>query len=60
MLPHVEETFAPYAEESLSLVKIEALFVYGDPTPEIRAKLDAFGVTYLASFDGTPSKRPVP
>ncbi|MBU1385195.1 MAG: hypothetical protein ACT6R7_09735 [Brevundimonas aurantiaca] len=52
LLPHVEETFAPYAEEFLSLVKIEALFVYGDPTPEIRTKLDGFGATYLASFDG--------
>lgn len=52
VLPHVEQTFAPYAEEFLSLVTIDALFVYGDPTPEIRAKLDGFGATYLAPFDG--------
>jgi hypothetical protein len=52
LLPHVEQTFAPYAEEFLSLVKIDALFVYGDPTPEIRARLDGFGATYLSPFEG--------
>ncbi|MEN5362742.1 hypothetical protein [Brevundimonas intermedia] len=52
VISHVEETFAPYAEEFLSLSKIEAVYVYGEPTPEIRAKLDAFGAVYLAPFDG--------
>ena len=52
VLPHVEQTFAPYADEFLSLVTIDALLVYGDPTPEIRAKLDGFGATYLAPFAG--------
>jgi quinol monooxygenase YgiN len=52
LLPHVEKTFAPFAEEFLSLAKIEKLFVYGEATPEIRAKLDGFGAIYLTPFDG--------
>jgi quinol monooxygenase YgiN len=52
LLPHVEQTFAPHAEEFLSLATIDKLYVYGDPTPEIRAKLDSFGATYLSPFDG--------
>lgn len=52
LLPHVEQTFSPHAEEFLSLATIEKLYVYGDPTPEIRAKLDSFGAIYLSPFDG--------
>ena len=52
VLPHVEQTFAPYAEEFLSLVTIDALYVYGDPTPDVRAKLDTFGALYLVPFAG--------
>ncbi len=52
LVPHVEQTFAPFAEEFLSLVTIEKLFVYGETTPEIRAKLDGFGPVYMRSFDG--------
>jgi len=52
LLPHIEKTFAPFAEKFLSLAKIEKLFVYGETTPEIRAKLDGFGAIYLVPFDG--------
>jgi quinol monooxygenase YgiN len=52
LLPHVEQTFAPYAEEFLSLAEIDSLYVYGDPTPEIRAKLDTFGAIYLSPVTG--------
>lgn len=52
LLPHVEQTFAPHAEEFLSLARIDSLYVYGDPTPEIRAKLDAFGAIYLRHLAG--------
>ncbi|MCL9981513.1 MAG: hypothetical protein NBV60_00005 [Erythrobacter sp.] len=52
LLPHVEQTFSPYAERFLSLATIDQLFVYGNPTPEIREKLDSFGATYLAPFVG--------
>ena len=52
VLPHIEQTFAPYAERFLALAKIEKLFVYGNPTPDIRAKLDGFGAVYLSPFSG--------
>lgn len=52
VLPHVEQTFAPYAEEFLRLAKIDRLFVYGAPTPDVCAKLDGFGAIYLAPFAG--------
>ena len=52
VLPHVEQTFAPFTDAFLKLVRIEKLFVYGEPTPPIRAKLDGFGATYLAPFTG--------
>jgi quinol monooxygenase YgiN len=52
VLPHVEQTFSPFAETFLSLVKIEALYVYGQPTAEIRARLDGFGAVYLTPFEG--------
>ena len=52
LLPHVEETFAPYAERFLELAKIEKVFVYGDPSAEIRAKLDGFGAIYFAPLAG--------
>lgn len=52
LLPHVEQTFAPFAERFLKLAKIQKLFVYGDTTPEIRAKLDGFGAEYFTPFAG--------
>jgi quinol monooxygenase YgiN len=52
LLPHVEQTFAPFAERFLELAKIEKLYVYGHTTPEIRAKLDAFGAEYLTPVAG--------
>jgi hypothetical protein len=51
-LPHAEQTFAPFAKEFLSLCKIEKLYVYGNVTAEIKAKLDGFGATYFEPFDG--------
>lgn len=52
LLPHVEKTFAPFAETFLSLAKIDALYVYGETNSEIRAKLDGFGAIYMSSFSG--------
>jgi hypothetical protein len=52
LLPHVEQTFTPFAIRFLELSKIEKLFVYGDTTPAIRAVLDAFGAEYFTSFAG--------
>jgi quinol monooxygenase YgiN len=52
VLPHVEETFAPYAAQFLAFATIDKLFVYGEPTAEIRKKLDGFGAIYFAPFAG--------
>lgn len=52
LLPHIERTFAPYAERFLKLAKIERLYVYGRTTPEIRAMLDGFGAEYLTPLAG--------
>lgn len=52
LLPHVKQTFAPYAQRFLELVKIDHLYVYGDTTPEIRETLDGFGAIYLTPFAG--------
>jgi quinol monooxygenase YgiN len=52
LLPHVEQTFTPFAERFLQLAKIDKLYVYGETTPEIRAKLDGFGAEYLTPFAG--------
>jgi quinol monooxygenase YgiN len=52
LLPHVEQTFTPFARRFLELAKIEKLYVYGDTTREIRAKLDSFGAEYLTPFVG--------
>lgn len=55
LLPHVEQIFTPFDERFLGLAKIESLFDYGETAPEIRAKLDGFGATYLTSFAGFSS-----
>jgi quinol monooxygenase YgiN len=52
VLPHVEQTFAPFAEEFLAFATIEKLYVYGNVTAEIRTKLDGFGAVYFAPFEG--------
>jgi len=52
LLPHVNETFTPYAKRFLDLATIDKLYVYGETTPEIRAKLDGFGAEYLTPFAG--------
>jgi quinol monooxygenase YgiN len=52
LLPHVEQTFTPFAERFLQLARIDRLFVYGDTTPAIRAKLDGFGAEYLTPLAG--------
>lgn len=52
VLPHIEQSFAPYAAQFLKLATIERAYVYGNPTPEIRAKLDGFGAVYFAPVAG--------
>lgn len=52
LLPHVEQTFTPYAGQFFKLAKIEKLHVYVITTAEIRAKLDEFGAEYLVPVAG--------
>jgi quinol monooxygenase YgiN len=52
LLPHVKQTFSPYAERFLALCTIDKLYVYGETTQEIRDVLDGFGAEYLTSFAG--------
>lgn len=52
VVSHIENTFAPFAERFLSLVKITGLVVYGNPDAEVRKRLDPFGAIYMESFGG--------
>ncbi|MCV9879623.1 putative quinol monooxygenase [Brenneria izbisi] len=52
LVSHVDNTFAPFAEEFLSLVTITSLTVYGDPDAAIKERLDPFGAVYLKPFAG--------
>lgn len=52
VVSHIQETFAPFAEEFLALVKITGLLVYGSPDEATRKLLDGFGAVYMTSFDG--------
>ncbi|WP_410014546.1 putative quinol monooxygenase [Sodalis sp. C49] len=52
LVSHVDNTFAPFADEFLSLVTITALTVYGEPDAEIKKRLDPFGAVYMRPFDG--------
>jgi quinol monooxygenase YgiN len=52
LLPHLDETFTPFAERFLGLATIDKAYVYGETTPEIRVRLDAFGAEYLTPFAG--------
>ncbi|NSZ87435.1 hypothetical protein NIBR502774_14480 (plasmid) [Rhizobium sp. NIBRBAC000502774] len=52
VLPHVELTFAPFAERFLELAKIEHLYVYGVVPRDIRDKLDGFNAVYMSPVAG--------
>lgn len=52
LLPHITQTFAPFAERFLAFAKIENAYVYGETTPEMRKILDGFGARYFAAMAG--------
>lgn len=52
LVPHVEQTFAPFAERFLAIAGIEKLFVYGEPSDAVRAKLNGFGASYMSEIVG--------
>ena len=49
---HVTQTFGPYAEKFLALLKLTRLVVYGTPSTEAKNLLAAFGPVYMTEFDG--------
>jgi hypothetical protein len=52
VLPHIEETFGPFAERFLKLATIQALYVYGEPPADLKAKLASFGAVFMAPLAG--------
>ncbi|MDT8332877.1 antibiotic biosynthesis monooxygenase [Roseomonas gilardii] len=51
-ISHVQETFTPFAERFMALVKATGFIVYGKPTAEARKVLDGLGASYMTPFDG--------
>ncbi|MFC7520266.1 putative quinol monooxygenase [Xanthomonas populi] len=52
VVPHVDITFAPFAQPFVEHVRFARLTVYGEPDAEIRKRLDAFGAVYMKPFAG--------
>jgi hypothetical protein len=52
LIPHVDVTFAPFAQPFLDHVTFAALTVFGDATSEMRARLDTFGAVYVSTYAG--------
>ena len=51
-LIHLGNFGAKFAERFLQFFEPTALFVYGEPSDEVRAALDGFGAVYLGTFGG--------
>ena len=51
-LIHLGNFDAKFAERFLQYFEPTALFVYGEPSGEVRATLDGFGAVYLGTFGG--------
>ena len=49
---HLGSFGAKFAERFLACFEPTALYVYGDPSDEVRAILDGFGAVYLGTFGG--------
>lgn len=52
IVSHVDETFAPFGEQFLTLVDIIGLTVVGDVSEEAKSRLNVFNPVYLTAFDG--------
>jgi hypothetical protein len=51
-LVHLGNFGAKFAERFLQCFEPTDLYVYGEPSDEVRATLDGFGATYLETFGG--------
>lgn len=52
LVSHIDQTFAPFADDFISMVDIRKLTVYGNPDQNAKLRLDNFGAMYLKPFDG--------
>lgn len=52
LVNHVDHTFGPFAEEFVSLVSIDSLHVYGEPSAEAKSRLDGFNPVYMNKIVG--------
>jgi quinol monooxygenase YgiN len=52
VLPHVEKTFAPYAQKFLEMAKIERVYVHGRVPPDVKHKLESFGAIFMSPISG--------
>lgn len=49
---HLGNFGTKFAERFLECFEPTALYVYGEPSDEVRGALDGFGATYLGTFGG--------
>ena len=52
VVSHVTQTFGPFAERFLTLVKVSGFVVYGTPSAEAQKVLVGFNPVYMSLFDG--------
>jgi quinol monooxygenase YgiN len=52
VVSHVTQTFAPFAERFLALVRVSSFVVYGAPSADAQRALAGFNPTYMTPFDG--------
>lgn len=52
VMAHLGNFGAKFADRFLGCVQPTALWVYGEPTDEVRTALGGFGAEYLGSFGG--------
>jgi quinol monooxygenase YgiN len=52
VVSHVTQTFGPFAERFLTLVKVSGFVVYGTPNAEAQRVLVGFNPVYMTLFDG--------
>lgn len=51
-ISHVEETFAPIAEQFLQLANIDKLYVFGPVNEKAKVKLESFGAIFMNPMTG--------
>lgn len=52
LVNHVDHTFGAFAEEFVSLISMDGLHVYGEPSAEAKSRLDGFNPVYMNKIVG--------